>query len=411
MKIKLLLISILFSCFSWGQTTLPLSRTTWNATATGWTDNPLDSYITTFACSTTNGAKFDTTGDLKIINFIGAPNQLNFVVKSNTSNSTSILLVEESNDGVTYSSIVNLTGSVGLPTTCTIKGPYNLLSTSRYVRWNFTKGTSNMTMDDVEISEIPTAAPTVTSSIVDITSTYGDAFTNYNIVANQSPTSYSATGLPAGMTINTTTGLISGTSAQVGNFPVSISATNTIGTGTSVIKNYIINPKPLTITGLLSANKVYDGTTTAILTGTAALSGVVGSDVVTLTGTPISNYSQSNVGTSLVITTSGYSLSGADAGKYTITQPTVINRSITTKPLTISGITANNKVYDTNTSATLSGIASLVGIIGTDAVTLSGTPLATFANATVGTAKPVTVSSYTITEPNLLIIQLHNQQG
>lgn len=244
----------------------------------------------------------------------------------------------------------------------------------------------------------PTIVPTITSSIANLTATYGVAFTNYTITASESPTSFSATGLPAGVAINTTTGVISGTATVVGTFPVSISATNIIGTSAVVTKNYIVTPKPLTITGLTSTNKVYDGTTTATLAGTAVLSGgIISPDVVVLSGTPVSNYVSANVGTNYVITTTGYTLSGADALKYSVSQPSVPNRNVTQKPLTISGITANNKVYDANTTATLSGTAALLGIVGTDVVTLSGTPTANFANATVGTGKVVTVSGFTIT--------------
>ena len=149
------------SIMSLGQTTLPLNRSTWNNTPTGWTDTPLDNYLTTFACSGNNGAKFDTTGDSKIVNFNVSPNQLTLVVKSNTTTSSS-LLVEESANGVSYTTVVNLSGSANLPTTCTTKGPYTLNPASRYVRWTFTKGSSNMTMDDVSISALPSSNYTVT---------------------------------------------------------------------------------------------------------------------------------------------------------------------------------------------------------------------------------------------------------
>ena len=259
-------------------------------------------------------------------------------------------------------------------------------------------GTIGAGIDDIDIkgNKPPTVVPTITSNLNNLTTTYGTSFTSYTVTASNSPTSYSATGLPTGVTINTTTGVISGTATVVGTFPVSISATNIIGTSTVETKNYIVNPKNLTITGLSSSNKVYDGTTTATLGGTAALSGVIAGDVVTLSGTPVSNYASANVGTNYAITTTGYTISGAAAGKYTLSQPSVTNRNITAKPLTISGLTANNKVYDGNSTATLSGTAALVGVIGADVVTLGGTPTASFANATVGTAKTVTVSGYTI---------------
>ena len=53
------------------------------------------------------------------------------------------------------------------------------------------------------------------------------------------------------------------------------------------------------------------------------LSGIQASDVVSLTGTPSFTFAQSTVGTSIPITTSGYSLTGADAGNYTLTLPSL----------------------------------------------------------------------------------------
>lgn len=58
---------------------------------------------------------------------------------------------------------------------------------------------------------------------------------SYQIVASQSPTSYSATGLPAGLSVNTGTGLISGTPTTVAVTNITIGATNSFGTGTAVL--------------------------------------------------------------------------------------------------------------------------------------------------------------------------------
>lgn len=53
----------------------------------------------------------------------------------------------------------------------------------------------------------------------------------YQITASGSPTSFGATGLPAGLNVNSSTGLISGVPVQGGSFTVMISATNGSGTG------------------------------------------------------------------------------------------------------------------------------------------------------------------------------------
>ena len=45
------------------------------------------------------------------------------------------------------------------------------------------------------------------------------------------------------------------------------------------------------------------------------------------------------------MTVAGLTIGGADAGNYTLTQPTT-TANITAKALTVSGVTASNKVYD-----------------------------------------------------------------
>jgi hypothetical protein len=59
---------------------------------------------------------------------------------------------------------------------------------------------------------------------------------NYQITATNSPTSFNATGLPAGLSVNTSNGLISGTPTQSGQFNVTLSATNSVTTGELLIK-------------------------------------------------------------------------------------------------------------------------------------------------------------------------------
>ena len=151
----------------------------------------------------------------------------------------------------------------------------------------------------------------------------------------------------------------------------------------------------LTITGLTGDNKEYDSTTSATASGTAVLSGVIGSDDVTLGGSPTFTFASANVGTGITISTTGYTISGTDAGNYTLTQPS-LSGNITATELTIVGLTGNNKVYDGTTSATASGTAVLSGIIGPDAVTLGGSPTFTFASANVGTGITISTTGYTI---------------
>ena len=88
----------------------------------------------------------------------------------------------------------------------------------------------NGTLTPVTVAPItltPGLLPNITSA-TSAAATVGTAFT-YTITASNSPTSFAATGLPAGLTLTTTTGVISGTPTTAGSYPVTLTATNTGG--------------------------------------------------------------------------------------------------------------------------------------------------------------------------------------
>ncbi len=64
--------------------------------------------------------------------------------------------------------------------------------------------------------------------------TAGQSF-SYTATFSNFPTSYGATGLPAGLSINSTTGVISGTPSAAGSSTVTLSATNGAGTGSGSV--------------------------------------------------------------------------------------------------------------------------------------------------------------------------------
>ena len=76
--------------------------------------------------------------------------------------------------------------------------------------------------------------PVISSSLF-ANATYNEPLT-YSIVATNSPSSYNAVGLPLGLSIDTSTGVISGNPLQVGVFSVTISATNATGTGDATLE-------------------------------------------------------------------------------------------------------------------------------------------------------------------------------
>ena len=101
-------------------------------------------------------------------------------------------------------------------------------------------GTATITATTQSGGKTATSAVTVTATGPAITSaatatgTTGVAF-RYAITASQNPTSYGATGLPAGLSVNTTTGVIAGTVAAAGTYNVTVSATNGAGTATKAV--------------------------------------------------------------------------------------------------------------------------------------------------------------------------------
>ena len=90
-----------------------------------------------------------------------------------------------------------------------------------------------------------------------------------------------------------------------------------------------ISKKTLTVENLAVANKTYDGTYKAAISGTPTLRGVVsGEDVALVNGTP--SFTGAAAGKNIPISFTEFSLSGADIGNYTLIQPTGITADIDT---------------------------------------------------------------------------------
>ena len=90
-----------------------------------------------------------------------------------------------------------------------------------------------------------------------------------------------------------------------------------------------------------------------------------------VTSGAVGTFATPDAGIGVTVNVSGLTLTGADAGKYTLVEPTT-TANITPKLLTTTGITAENKIYDGTTAATLNtSSASLVGVIPGDTVTLN----------------------------------------
>jgi len=172
---------------------------------------------------------------------------------------------------------------------------------------------------------------------------------------------------------------------------------------TGLIAN--ITKKTLIVIGATAHNKVYDGNTDAIISG-ATLSGVISGDTVVLGNDTVGAFGDKNVGTNKNINTS-MSISGADSGNYTISQPAGLTADITPKELTVIGAQAQDKIYDGTKVAEITG-AELSGVITGDDISLNNSTIGSFSDKNVGNGKSVSTSmsisgadfgNYTLVQP------------
>jgi hypothetical protein len=199
---------------------------------------------------------------------------------------------------------------------------------------SFTGGTSATTIkiettakrafiDDVAVyAEAPSSPPVITSPSTAGGIT-GEALFTYQITASNAPTSYGATNLPAWASINTTNGLISGPSPTAGTNVVTISASNSVGVGST---NLTITILPSggggTTSTIFSDNMGAPTANTSIAANTFQNSGTLSfagtGDV--RTSTPSSGYTGASGGGNVFITQTAnlfFEISGINAARYT----------------------------------------------------------------------------------------------
>jgi hypothetical protein len=211
--------------------------------------------------------------------------------------------------------------------------------------------------------------------------TVGQPF-NYTITATNNPTSFSVTGqLPAGLSVNTGTGVISGTPTAAGTSNVTINATNSGGTGSaplaltiaasggSTTVNLFGSATPATITendpaavtlgvkfrastnGKIIGIRFYKGPqNTGTHTG-ALWQGSTRLAVATFSGESASGWQQVNFSTPVNITANTTYIASyhTETGQYSVNEP-YFTTAFTNGPLTALG--SANGVYRYTTSLT-----------------------------------------------------------
>jgi filamentous hemagglutinin family protein len=264
---------------------------------------------------------------------------------------------------------VNVTG---VSLTGTDAGNYTVAATGATTA-NITPATLAVTYTGVNRIYDTTTGATVTTS--------DDRLGSDVLTINRSA-SFTTKDVAYGKTVNVTGVSLGGTDA--GNYTVAA----TTGTTTADI-----TPAALLVSGLTVNDKIYDGNTSAVIGGSAAVT-PFGGDVVTLGGSSTAVFVDKNVGTGKAVAISGLTLSGTDAGNYTIASTGSAFADITAKSLTAT-FTAADKVYDGTTAATSTG-STITGFVGTETVGATNTA-ATFDTRNVGNIKTVTVSGIALT--------------
>ena len=309
--------------------------------------------------------------------------------------------------GVTYTGLIGgdvfngtYTGAfsdknVGTGKTVTITPSYTGADVGNYSVTDHATITANITAKALTVSGITasdktydatTAATLGTGAVVygglvsgdTLTGTYSGVFDNANVGTGKTVTITSSYG-----------------GADVNNYTITDQASTTAD----------VTTKALTATAS-TANKVYDGTTTA--TTTLTFSGLIGSE--TLGQTVGSTFNNKNVGTGKTVTVNSITLAdgtnGGLAANYSISPGQTSTANVTAKALTVSGITAANKIYDGNTVATIDiSTINYGGLVAGDDVVISTS--GNFSDRNVASGKIVTITSsysgidlnnYTITD-------------
>lgn len=259
------------------------------------------------------------------------------------------------------------------------------------------------------------AAPLI-SSATTTSGTVGSVLATYTIGATNSPSSFSATGLPAGLGVDPSTGQITGIPSTAGTFSVGISATNAAATGSATLTITIAKATPV-VTWITPASLVYGTALSATqLNAIAAVGG---------TSIPGAFTYSTSLGTILPVGSNSMRVDFAptDTTNYNAALPVAVSQVVTLAPQVITWVPIRNVLSNASplsfAAASTSGSGAVTYSVTTPStagcvIALGTAPTMSFATAgtcsvtataaaTATHAVSTSVKVFTITDPPVVI--------
>jgi len=237
----------------------------------------------------------------------------------------------------------------------------------------------------------PNTVPTVTTSpamtaspTANVVGTVGSAISTINVNGNNLPLttgSYTASGLPPGLSIDANTGAITGTPTTSGDYTATLGVSNSFGPGTV---SYVMRVNATGAPTISSAN------TASGTKGIAATQYTITTDG---SNGPIASYAASGLPAGLTVNTSTGAISGTPttSGVFSVTVSALNTGSVTgSKTVTFTIQPNATPVVSTSPALTASPTPNVVGSVGTgiSAITVAGSNPPLTANSFTASGLP-----------------------